>query len=164
MATINYLDKRGLQEVLDKIAPVTGSVFLDASSAISGDDDGAQIFTITAPQRWSVATFTFDVRSIIGDNSSMGIIFKSSYSDTGYTQNVSSRINSDIWVDTSCTIVVFKLPVSGSDCKYMYFTTTDSSPSCKIITKTGTDLSKITMCACGTGSSTVHGEIYYSVA
>lgn len=96
MATINYLDKRGLQEVLDKIAPVTGSVFLDASSAISGDDDGAQIFTITAPQRWSVATFTFDVRSIIGDNSSMGIIFKSSYSDTGYTQNVSSRINSDI--------------------------------------------------------------------
>lgn len=162
MATINYLDKSGLQEVLDKIAPVTGSVFLDASSAISGDEDGAQIFTITVPQKWSVATFTFDVHDMIGDTSSMGIIFKSSYSDTGNTQNVSSRISDDIWVDTSCTIVVFKIPISGSD-RYVYFTV-GSSPSCNIITKTGTDVSRITMTASGTGSSTASGEIYYSVA
>lgn len=162
MATINYLDKSGLQLVLDKIAPVTGSVFLDASSGVSGDEDGSQIFTITAPQKWSVATFTFDVSNMGGQNASMGILFKSSYSDTGDTQNVASYVSADISVTSSCTIVVFKIAISGSD-KYVYFTA-NSSPSCKIITKTGTDLPQITISARGTGSSTAAGQIYYSVA
>ena len=92
----------------------------------------------------------------------MGVLFKSSYSDTGHTQNVSSYVSADISVTASCTIVVFKIAISGSD-KYVYFTA-NSSPSCKIITKTGTDLPKITISARGTGSSTAAGQIYYSVA
>ena len=97
-----------------------------------------------------------------GQNASMGVLFKSSYSDTGHTQNVSSYVSADISVTASCTIVVFKIAISGSD-KYVYFTA-NSSPSCKIITKTGTDLPKITISARGTGSSTAAGQIYYSVA
>ena len=170
MATIEYLDKAGLENVLSKVAPITGSAYLSCSS-ISENDRVYNAVTVVGPANWSLAVFYFTNVGITGQ-SDIGVSFNTTLSagEISGAGTLPSSVSSDFSITETYeerVLIVFRTSNTTSDLYWFVFDPNSTSAALPLrvnhLEKNGAHQNRFTFFSTGEGSSASSGTVYYSI-